>query len=76
MIKSNYTVVEDTQFHVTIEDLGPWDEYMSVTNNVEKVLLELHLSGIIKGKRLFYIDSERRKDEICHDGKGNFEGFR
>ena len=39
--KANYQIVETTDDYVLIEDIGPWDQYMSVTNAAESVVEEL-----------------------------------
>lgn len=51
--------------YTIIKDVGPWDQYMTVTNNVENVVAELHERGFLpEGHRLFYFDSENNLDEI------------
>jgi hypothetical protein len=49
---------------------------MSVTNDAENVVASLARDGYLtSAKRLLYLDSDGRKDEILHDGK-KFRGFR
>lgn len=68
MRRSNYTLVQDDSEKVVIRDLGPWDEYLSVTNDAEQVVEEL--APTLLGRRLFYYDSAGQLDElIVKDGK-------
>lgn len=67
MSRVNYTIETETAYHVIIRDVGPWDQYMTVTNGPEIVILEL--AGMLKGRNLFYYDSEGQLDQIQYDGK-------
>lgn len=70
----NYRIISVTSEIVTIEDLGPWDQYMTVTNGAEFVISEL--TPLLGTRRLLYVDSEGNMDELLHNGEGKFEGFR
>lgn len=73
--KSNYKIVGNTEDRILIADLGPWDEFVSVTNNAENVLEELIKAGVMSvHHRLFYLDSEGECAEILHK-LGIFRGF-
>lgn len=74
---ANYTVVEQTPEAVVLRDLGPWDQYMTVTNDAEHVVEELVRQRILQpgAQRLFYYDSEGQLDEIIVN-RGRFGGFR
>ena len=75
--KSSYTVLESESNaeRLVIRDDGPWNLYLTVTNNAEGVVAELHASGKLAGRRLFYYDSDGRCDELLiHNGV--FAGFR
>lgn len=72
MRRSNYKIVSDTDSCLLIQDLGPWDQYLSVTNDAERVVEEL--SRRLKGRRLEYIDSDGRRDQLLH-AAGVFIGF-
>lgn len=70
--KPNYEIVNETDAVLLIKDIGPWSEHMTVTNGAETVAEEL--APRLQGRRLHYIDSGGRTDEICvTDGK--FTGF-
>jgi hypothetical protein len=72
MSRTNYAIVKDLATHMIIEDLGPWDKYMTVTNAAEEVVQEL--APRLGSKRLFYIDSEGQCDELKVEG-GRFIGY-
>lgn len=76
MSRANYEVVKDAPDRLIIRDVGPWDKYMSVTNDVENVVEELAGQGRLPiGRRLLYYDSDGQLDELLvKDGK--FAGFR
>ncbi len=67
-----YVVIEDAEDRILIRDLGPWDKYPSVTNDAEAVVEEL--AGQLRGRRLEYIDSEGRCDQLLVR-HGKFAGF-
>lgn len=72
--RANYSVVEDTPERLVVQDLGPWDVYQTVTNAAEEVVIEL--APRLKGRRLFYIDSEGQRDELLVSAAGMFAGFK
>ena len=72
MSRANYQVIEDTDEVLCIEDLGPWDQHLSVTNDAENVVAEL--AGVLNGRRLEYIDSCGDRDQI-RVVDGQFAGF-
>lgn len=69
---ANYTVVLDKPDRLVICDNGPWDRYMTVTNDAENVVKEL--APRLNGRMLLYFDSEGDLDQLLvRDGK--FAGF-
>jgi len=70
---SRYSVTDVTPESITIKDLGPWNRHLTITNDAEGVVKRMvpHL----KGRRLFYIDSEGETDELVIK-KGQFAGFK
>lgn len=56
---------------VVIRDLGPWDQYKTVTNDAENVVEFLVEAEVLRpGDRLFYFDSSGQLDEILvKDGR-------
>lgn len=70
--KPKYEIVEETDEYILIRDVGPWDEYLTVTNGAEYVVEEL--APRLKGRRLEYYDSGDERDQLLvKDGK--FDGF-
>ena len=67
-----YKIVEDTPRVLCIEDIGPWDKHLSVTNGAEIVVDEL--ASQLRGRHLEYYDSEGQRDEILVKD-GQFNGF-
>lgn len=72
--KPQYQVLKETPDYILIMDTGPWDEYPSITNCVEDVLYDLR--DKLKGRQLFYIDSEHKVDEIKYSTEIIFQGFK
>jgi len=69
MNHANFTIVNSDEAQVTIQDMGPWERHPTITNDAEWVVEQMNVS-ILRGRRLFYIDSEGTKDELIHkDGK-------
>ena len=62
---SNYTIIHNGDW-VAIKDLGPWDEYKTVTNDIENVVKSL--SPLLNNRRLYYVDSELDFSRIHYKG--------
>ena len=71
MKHANYTIKE-TPESVTLTDIGPWGEHLSITNDAEHVVEKI--APTLAGRSLFYIDTEGLKDEI-EVADGRFVGF-
>lgn len=71
--RANYGIVTETDDYLVIRDLGPWNEYKTVTNAAEWVVSDL--GARIHGRRLYYYDSAGRLDQLKHDNAGGFVGF-
>lgn len=77
----NFQIVANDPYQpLVIRDVGPWDQYPSVTNGAEEVVQDLNSRGLLApGRRLFYYDSEGALDELVFefvDDKAAFRGFR
>jgi hypothetical protein len=73
--RARYEVVRTMPEAVLIRDLGPHDQFLTVTNAAEEVVEEMYAAETLKpGQRLFYYDSEGDVDEIVHED-GRFVGF-
>lgn len=70
---ANFEIVEQTDEHIIIRDLGPWDQYKTITNAAEWVVSQL--AGSLGDRRLLYYDSEGILDELKVEN-GKFAGFK
>lgn len=75
-LRSSFEVDMIEPNFVLISDNTNEEGTVSITNDAENVIKWLNGQRILKGKRLFYIDTEGRVDELIHDGVGNFIDFR
>lgn len=68
---ANYTIERETDKYILLQDQGPWDQYFTITNDVENVVRRLVENGRLKpSQRLFYRDSEGDLTEaIVKDGE-------
>jgi capsule polysaccharide modification protein KpsS len=68
---ANYTIERETDKYILLQDQGPWDQYFTITNDIENVVQRLVENGRLKpGQRLFYRDSEGDLTEaIVKDGE-------
>ncbi len=71
--RARYRVESQTDDTLFIVDLG--GDGLTVTNDAEAVVRDLHRNGILGKQRLLYRDSLGFVDEIKHDGNGVFMGF-
>ncbi len=72
MKNANYEIIKETPEYVVIKDLGPWDKFPTVTNKAQEVVESLF--STLKGRKLFYYDSNNNCAEIkIKDGE--FSGF-
>jgi hypothetical protein len=70
--QAQFEIVRSTDVELVIRDVGPWDKYLTITNDAEGVVARV--AQVLAGRRLFYIDSYGDRDELLvRDGK--FAGF-
>lgn len=75
MRRARYRTIASLSGWVFVQDIGPWDEHPTVTNDAENVVADLVVAGELPpGRRLFYIDSEGQVDELLV-AEGQFAGF-
>ena len=76
---ANYIVVSAQREFVLIKDVGPWSEFLTVTNAAELVIQELWIDGYLHFlPRLFYVDTDEQIDELRYsiDGiQARFTGY-
>lgn len=65
MRRSNYEIVERTRDKIVLRDCGPWDTFLTITNDAENVVDDLR--HMLSGRKLFYYDSENELTEIVVD---------
>ncbi len=71
---ANFEVLENTADHILLQDLGPWNQYMTITNAAETVVAQVEKQYGIGKRRLLYYDSEDELTELrVKDGR--FAGF-
>ena len=70
-----YTIEIKTDKYVLIRDHANYYQCMSVTNGAEKVVEYLYENGILGDRKLFYIDTNDRVDELLHLQE-RFTGFK
>lgn len=75
-MKANAIPVWYLPFCVVLKDEGPWDQYPTITNDVEAVLERVleRRTIVRRTARIFYIDSEDEYAEIIHE-EGKFIRF-
>lgn len=72
-LSCNYTILRDTAEEILLHDVGPWEEYRTITSDIVAVVA--HLAPELRGRRLLYYDSENELTLVLvQDGK--FAGFR
>lgn len=72
---AQFHIIYNSQNRVLIEDLGPWDQCPTITNDVDFVLGDLFRTGRLQPwQTLLYVDSEGQTDQILHRN-GKFAGF-
>jgi hypothetical protein len=72
-LRAQYRIEEQTDDKIIIRDVGR--DCMSITNDAEAVVRDLHRNGMLDRRRLYYYDSDGQLDELKHDGNGLFKGF-
>ena len=64
-MRSNYKILQDNNEKLIIRDIGPWNRYLTVTNDAENVVDDLVKLGFsFENKRLLYYDSMGILSEI------------
>lgn len=74
--RASYEVVSNVDGRpLVIRDVGPWDEFLSVTNDAVAVVQRLVVAGLLPvGRRLFCYDSEGEPGELLISAD-HFSGF-
>jgi hypothetical protein len=72
MNHARWEIVEDTADCLCIRDIGPWNVYLTVTNDAEWVVERL--AARLAGRRLEYYDSQGNRDRLLVEN-GRFAGY-
>lgn len=70
---ANVSILKDTGRYVILCDNGPWDIFLSITNDAEGVIERLGKSCMLD-RKVYYYDSGGEFGELKHDGH-KFTGF-
>ena len=73
MSKANYHPEAENEAMILLMDDGPWDTFQTITNAAEEVVAQM--APQLKGRRLFYVDSEGDVTELLVKD-GLFAGFK
>lgn len=64
----NFEILFQDKSKIMLVDLGPWDQYATITNAAESVVEKVAL--MLKGRKLLYYDSEGELTElVVKDGR-------
>lgn len=70
----NFEIIEaNADGEVTLRDLGPWDQFLTITNDADAVVQRV-VAEFPNVKRIFYFDSRGDKCELLF-ANGRFKGF-
>jgi len=72
MNSANYRIIRTTEAYILLEDLGPWSQHPTITNDAEQVVEAVAVQ--LGNRRLLYYDSEGDLTELKHTN-GKFTGF-
>lgn len=72
MTHANFEIIDANEHRLVIRDLGPWNQFPTITNDAEYVVEQI--AKTLGERTLLYVDSEGTTDElVVRDGK--FFGF-
>jgi len=65
---SNYEILVNDEHEILLKDIGPWDTYLTITNNIDDILLEL--GTLLKNNiNLYYINSDNITIKVIYKYK-------
>ncbi|MDD5511923.1 MAG: hypothetical protein PHI12_14120 [Dehalococcoidales bacterium] len=62
--KAHWALISIDEKRIVIDDVGPWDRFMSITNAAENTVEELDRIYGIGDRRVFYYDSDNELTEL------------
>jgi hypothetical protein len=72
MSHANYSIVLQATHYLILQDMGPWSQHPTITNDAEWVVEQV--AAQLDGRMLLYFDSEGWLDQI-QVKEGKFVGF-
>ena len=71
MNKSKYKIEIVDEKLVLLKDIGPWDQFKTITNNAKEVVEEIRELGHLEtDPNLLYWDSEGNLTELVYNDSG------
>jgi len=71
--RANYSIVVDSPKALVVQDIGPWSDFPTVTNDAEAVVEQL--ASRLHGRPLYYYDSDGDIGRLLVTNDGKFNGF-
>ncbi len=72
-MRCNFIIVESTPDKILLRDIGPWNQYITITNDAEAVVERFFPE--LKGRQLLYYDSDGKLGELLIEADGTFYGY-
>lgn len=69
---SNFSIVRSNATELVLRDVGPWNQYLTITNDASHVVE--YFADVLRGRRLLYYDSGGELTELLVQD-GRFAGF-
>lgn len=74
--RANYVVICAPREFILIKDVGPHDQFLTVTNGAEFVIQEMWANGfLLERPRIFYVDTDEVVDELRYSMDGTQPRF-
>ena len=74
MRHAQFRIEQATSEKLVLGDMGPWDKYMTITNDAEYVVEQV--ASMLGNRKLFYYDSANILTEIILYRGNKFSGFK
>jgi len=72
MNRANYAIDMATDEYILLQDVGPHDEFLTITNDIESVVENMR--DLLRGRKLYYLSSDGETVGVLID-KNEFSGF-
>ncbi|MDP2730292.1 MAG: hypothetical protein Q8O55_07410 [Dehalococcoidales bacterium] len=74
-ICANFRIEKDTPKYILLKDLGPWGRFRTITNAADDVVSMVNSITPIRGRKLYYYDSDNELTELKVNNEQRFAGF-